>query len=59
MGWEVEYENGQPVRMWWTGPDEQTFGRALEAERSRCKECGFPLGWHKPACSLKGVPVNG
>ena len=53
MGWDIEWENGQPVRMWWNGPDEETFGALLEAELSRCKECGYPNGWHKPACTLR------
>ena len=51
MTWEIERdENGEPARMVWRGPDEQTFGELLKAELSRCSECGFPNGFHKRAC---------
>lgn len=52
MTWEIERdENGEAVRMWWRGPDEETFGELLQAELSRCAECAYPNGWHKRSCS--------
>lgn len=56
MNWLLERdENGEPARLIWAGPEEETFGALLEAELSRCVECGFPCGWHKLGCSKKGA----
>lgn len=54
MNWEVEYENGEPIRMLWRGAEAETFEEVLAMELSRCKGCGFPGGWHRKACQYVG-----